>query len=289
MKRISFNLIGAGRLGKALAVALTHNNVAELLSLYNPSLNSSQKVTQQLGTGKAIASLAELQPADILWITAPDDQIPSIIQEVVEKSSILPGTIVLHCSGVLGSDILEPLAQLGCHTASLHPLKAFAKGDINPMAFQDCYCAIEGSPHAIATLSTLFKTLGAKLIAIHPSKKAVYHAAAVISSNYLVTLAAEGIKLLDEAGIEADTALAITQQLMQGSLNNIVKTGSPRQALTGPLVRGDKKTIQCHLENFNDPITKQLYCAAALATLPLTLLDETQRHEIEALLLRHGD
>ena len=284
MKRITFNLIGAGRLGKTLAVALTHNNVAELLSLYNPSLTSSQKVTQQLGTGKAIASLAELQPADMLWITAPDDQTSLIVHELVEKSSIRPGTIVVHCSGVLGSDILAPLAQLGCHTASLHPLKAFAKDDINPMAFQGCYCAIEGSPQAITTLSNLFERLGAKLTAINPSKKAVYHAAAVISSNYLVTLAAEGIKLLEEAGIETDTAFAITQQLMQGSLQNIGKTRSPRQALTGPLVRGDKKTIQCHLENLNDPITKQLYCAAALATLPLTLLDETQRHEIEALL-----
>lgn len=285
MLTMNFNLIGAGRLGKNLACSLLSSSLLELKALLNSTLASAHAAVQLVGEGRPIRSLTELEPADMLWITVPDDQIASIVSELAEKQILKPGTLVIHCSGVLSSEILDPLALLGCYTASLHPFKAFST-QLDPNAFRGCYCAVEGAPQAINTLTPLFTALGAILIAIKPEQKPVYHAAAVIASNYLVTLAATSGKLLVEAGVEAEIANQMIHQLMQSNLNNIKKTKNPEDALTGPLARGDTRTIKRHLEGINEANIRQFYCAAALATLSLTKLETKQQDEMREILVK---
>ena len=281
---MNFNLIGAGCLGKNLAFSLINHKI-QLQTLCNTTLISSQTSTKLLGAGKPIASLTELGPSDLLWLTVPDDQITILVHTLAKNKILKPGTIVIHCSGVLSSACLDPLAHQGCWTASLHPLKVFSRSPpFVSNAFHDCYCALEGSPRAIKIIEPLFKALGAIPFSIQPEKKALYHAAAVITSNYLVTLATIGDQLFKKAGIDANLTKFMTQQLMQSSLNAIEKTVSIKDALTGPLARGDTHTIQHHLTALHDKRIRQFYCAAALATLPLTELDAKQKETLHALL-----
>ena len=285
MPQLLFNIIGAGRLGKALACALIHHQQAQLVSVCNSRLSSAQTAVEQLGTGQAVASLTALGPAHILFITAPDDQIPTIVSALAQSGLPRPNLVVIHCSGVLRAEVLAPLARLGCHTASLHPLKPFTEGLPNSSLFDGCYCALEGSLEARTLVSRLFEALGAKIVTIQSDKKAAYHTAAVMVSNYLVTLADKSNALFQMAGMDNKTARAVIQQLMQSSLNNINQAEILKDALTGPLSRGDAKTIALHLDNITEPLTKQLYCALAQATLPLTSLTETKRLTIEELLV----
>lgn len=289
MPTMNFNLIGAGRLGKTIIFSLLNSNLAELMALCNTTLESAHAAAKLLGAGKPISSLTELEPTDMLFITVPDDQIASIASILAEQQIIKPGTIVIHCSGVLSSAILDPLARLGCYTASLHPLKVFASSDtLDPNTFCGCYCTVEGAPQAVNALTPLFKHLGAILIAIQPEQKTIYHAAAVIASNYLVTLAATSTKLLEATGIDVKLARLMIQQLMQSSLNAVHEAGVPKDALTGPLARGDAHTIKHHIEaldELNETNIRQLYCATALATLPLTKLDVEQQKEMRALFM----
>ncbi|OGV42144.1 MAG: hypothetical protein A3F46_07100 [Legionellales bacterium RIFCSPHIGHO2_12_FULL_42_9] len=281
---MNFSLIGAGRLGKSLAFSLLHDDLGELRDLCNTTLASAHTATKRLGAGRPISSLTKLKDTDILWITVPDEHIAAIANTLAEQHILKPGTVVVHCSGVLSSAVLNPLTQLGCHTASLHPFKAFSLNQLDPNAFQGCYCALEGAPNAINTLSPLFKQLGAVLITIEPEKKAVYHAAAVIASNYLVTMAAISTKLLVEAGIDAAVAKRMIHQIMQSNLNNIEQAITPESALTGPIARGDTHTIKRHIKALNEASIRQLYATAALATLPLTQLEAAQQQEMRKLL-----
>ncbi len=231
-----------------------------------------------------MTSLNQLEPSDILWITVPDDQIAPLAKTLAETKIIAPGTLVVHCSGVLSSAVLTPLAQQGCYTASLHPLKVFKNHPLESTAFHGCYCTLEGHPEATNILEPLFKALGAILVSIKPEQKTTYHAAAVIASNYVVTLASLGTQLLNETGIKANLAKLMIQQLMQSSLNAIETTSSLEDALTGPLARGDIRTIKSHMEGLNEKNSRDFYRAAALATLPLTSLNTQQKKDMEELL-----
>ena len=169
---------------------------------------------------------------------------------------------MFHCSGVLSSKILEPLKELGCYTASFHPLKAFKAGYLDAAAFNAVECVIEGDEIACAWLSQSFKALGANIITINPEAKSAYHAAACMASNYLITLALCSEDLFLKSGINPDQARLIIGKLMQGNLNNLIESQLIAQSLTGPLERGDIDTLALHLSAIDNPSIKKLYKAA---------------------------
>lgn len=115
--------------------------------------------------------------------------------------------------------------------------------------------------------------------------KAIYHAAATIASNYLVTLASYSEKLLLQAGIQQAQSRKMICDLMRSNIVNLNQADSIISALTGPLARGDMQTISLHLEGIDNSEIKSLYKNMALATLPLLDLSldrkETLRKTLE--------
>ena len=103
--------------------------------------------------------------------------------------------------------------------------------------------------------------------------KALYHAAAVIASNYSVTLAATAARLLRRIGASEDDSLRVLLPLMRSTLDNLERQGLP-EALTGPIVRGDTGTVRRHLLELDaaDGEAGMLYRCLALGTLPLAAL-----------------
>ncbi len=269
-----FNLIGPGRVGLALAHALIHRAQYTLCGLYHPKLASAQKTVDTLSTGTPINKLKDLPEADITFITAKDGDLETLVQQLAGTAHLKQGSLVAHMSGILGSNILTPLKSQGVQIGSLHPLKAFCQKDTpEENAFDDIDCAVEGDKTAVTALTTLGKSLGAHVFTIYPEHKTTYHAAAIMASNYLVTLASVATELFNASGIEKKKAHTLCTHLMQTSLNNLKKTDSAKCALTGPLMRGDIATIEKHLSALQSETIKTLYQTAGLATLSLVDLE----------------
>lgn len=285
---MNINIIGAGRLGQQLAYTLRHNGRIQQITVCNRTEASAQRAMHATGAGAAVAQLQDLPNADITFITVPDDALPAVVDYLAHITIIKPGQIVLHCSGVLSSKELGALKQQGCLTASVHPLKAFRAHHLQDNAFQQCDCLIEGNATAVAILTDLFTHLGANVLSLSSDKKGAYHAAAVMASNYLVTLASCAIELFSDAGLSKAQAQGITQRLMHSSLTHIKAVADVADALTGPLARGDIKTIKTHLTNIQSPIINNLYRYAGLATLPLTGLNKDTTDTLDRLLSPTG-
>ncbi|CDZ76190.1 hypothetical protein BN59_00456 [Legionella massiliensis] len=281
---MKFNIIGGGRLGKTIAQTLHGLDGVNLAAICSEKYLNAEMAIAQIGSGIAVADLNKLPFADLTFITTPDDRIAQLAQYLAQEKIIAPQTIVAHCSGVLPSTILTPLKELGCQIASIHPLKAFRWGNPDKAAFRGCDCVIEGDEGAVEKITSLFKRLEARVIPIKAESKTLYHAAAVIASNYLLTLAAAAIELFDNAGIPEDIAKQMVVNLMTSSLGNIQQTANLPEALTGPLQRGDLNTLKMHLNALPRGEIKDLYCSAGLATLPLTTLSNEQKLQVQALL-----
>lgn len=281
---MNFNIIGAGRLGKNIALALSAAQLAELLCICNQDLASTEQSLKHLGFGSPAATIADLPKADITWITSGDDAIQSIVTELMQNPNIKAGSFIIHCSGVLNSSLLAPLKQKGCFVASLHPLKAFRSDYLQAQAFNKVVCVLEGDDPVCNWLKPSFERLGAHIITIKPEAKTSYHAAACIAANYLVTLAHCSEELFVQSGIDAEQAREITASLMQSSLDNIQNADSTAQALTGPLMRGDLQTLGLHLQALENPVIKNLYQTLGLATLDLVSLSEEKMRALKALM-----
>jgi predicted short-subunit dehydrogenase-like oxidoreductase (DUF2520 family) len=88
--------------------------------------------------------------------------------------------------------------------------------------------------------------LGARAVVLEAENLALYHAGAVMASNYVVALADTAQTLLVEAGVPKDQALPVLIPLLMSVVQNLAELGLPG-ALTGPVERGDVTSVERHL------------------------------------------
>ena len=242
----SFAIIGCGKVGCALARHLKQAGYP-LAGLASRSIASAQTAAGQLRVDNYSDKSWEVAAsADVVFITTPDDEIEKAASLLAEKQGLKPGAIVLHCSGSQPSTILAVLKPLGVCIGSLHPLQSFASREMQGNPFAAIIAAIEGEPEAVAVATDMATALSATSLTIRTDAKTAYHAAAVVASNYLVSIQDLAFKLLALAGIPETEAFSVLGPLIQGTVANIKRVG-PAKALTGPIVRGDTETVRTHV------------------------------------------
>jgi len=289
--------IGAGKVGTALA-SLLHARGADVVAVSGRTLRSSLDMALSAGLDPKTARNRSdtLRAASIVFLTVPDDAIGPLCAEIAEEGGWRTGQGVVHCSGALPSDVLQPAREAGALVASFHPLQAFASLQAALEHMPGSTFALEGDPELVAQLDALVEALGGTAIHLTADEKTLYHAAAVIASNYTVTLAALASDLLVREGIAPDpnTALHYLLPLLRGTVDNLDVLGLPA-ALTGPLARGDAGTVHRHLESLDKtaPDVASLYRHLAHLTLPLAqekgrLDEETVRKLEDELRLDEG-
>ena len=200
----SLAIVGRGCLGSALAAALRE---------------AGREVVGPLGRG------ADGAGADAVLLCVPDAEIQAA------ADLLAPGSLVGHCSGATGLEVLAP------HEAfSLHPLMTVTAAGAQ---FEGAGAAIAGSTQrALAFARTLAHTLGMTPVEIPDGDRAAYHAAASIASNFLVTLQAVAERLAATAGVDR----AQLAPLVRATVENWAALGAEK-ALTGPVARGDEATV----------------------------------------------
>jgi predicted short-subunit dehydrogenase-like oxidoreductase (DUF2520 family) len=227
-------IVGRGRAGTDLAGAFSAAGVA---------------VIGPLGRG------AGAHGAQAVLLCVPDAEIAAA------AGAVERGPAVGHCSGATGLDVLAP------HPAfSLHPLMTFS-GDGRPVRLTGAGAAVAGStPQTLALARALARALGLQAIEVDPGDRIAYHAAASIASNFLVTLEAAAERLAASAGLERRLLLPLVRATVEnwGSLG-------PERALTGPLARGDERTVvrQRAAVAERTPELVELFDALATATRAL--------------------
>lgn len=197
------------------------------------------------------------RPTAIAFLTVPDSAVASFAAEVAGAGAISSSVAFVHCSGALGLDVLR---RLGARHAigSFHPLQSFPQPRA-PEAFRGSLVGIDASTVPLRRkLERLARDLGARPRRVEDAERAVYHAAAVFASNYLVALAGVAVALLKRIGWSERDAVDGLIPLMRGAIAEVERRG-PVAALTGPIRRGDADTVTMHLEALARGRTADLY------------------------------
>jgi len=259
----TLNIIGAGKVGKVLARQFHQHHIFTVQDVHNRSYASGAAACEFIGAGTALTSMSAMRSADITMITVADDQIKTCSEQLQQHNLLQASSIVFHCSGALDS------GELGLHhgAASLHPMRSFADPELVANQFAHTICTLEGDALASRILSHAMRQIGAEVLPIRAENKTLYHAAGAFTSNYLVTLMDAALQTFEQAGISTELAKRMAQPMAQETLNNIFRIGTQR-ALTGPIARGDHKTVERHrqaLQQWDSGMT-DLYNQLARAT-----------------------
>ena len=204
---------------------------------------------------------------DIVLLTVPDDAVAAVCAQVNTGRGFAVDQFVIHCCGGLSSEVLGAAAAAGALTASMHPMQSFATPDAARL--DGVFWAYEGDPEALPLVERMIEDLGGRGLKTTREGKALYHAGAVVASNYLVTLYDEAVRLLASAGIARDDAGAALAVLMEGTLANLKTLGSPA-ALTGPVARGDAAMVARHLAALPAD-ARELYAMLGLRTVEVAV------------------
>jgi predicted short-subunit dehydrogenase-like oxidoreductase (DUF2520 family) len=212
---MKLGIVGKGRLGTALSAALRE---------------AGYEVDGPAGRG-------EVPAADVILLCVPDAEIADAAATVAGHARL-----VGHTSGATPLGALRPAARGGAHVFGFHPLQTFAGTEQTP-DLQGIGCAIAGStPEALATAREIAERLGMLPFELPDHKRAAYHAAASVASNFLVTLQAMAEEVARDAGLEPAQARRLLAPLVRRTVENWVALG-PAAALTGPVARGDEQTV----------------------------------------------
>jgi predicted short-subunit dehydrogenase-like oxidoreductase (DUF2520 family) len=281
----TIGFIGAGTTGTALAVRLAQHGYP-VIAVSSLSLTSAQKLASRIANCKVYVRAQDVADvAQLIFITTPDDAISQVAAEIEWQD----GQSVVHCSGAHSVDTLEPARKKGARTGCFHPLQTFASSDQAIENLPGSTFAIEAEEPLSSWLKDMATELEGDWVILNAGDKVLYHAAAVIACNYLVTLVKLATDLWQTFDVPSAQATDALMPLLRGTLSNIDNVGLPN-CLTGPIARGDLGTISRHLESISKqaPALLTIYKELGRQTIPIALakgrINAQRAEEMKALL-----
>lgn len=263
-------IAGAGRIAQALGRLLRERGQT-IAAVAGRDPQRTLRAAEFIGGGTRAVTYAELPSlAASILIAVPDDAIENAAAILAEAG--MRGGAAVHTCGSRGPGALARLEVQGVSCAALHPLQTVATPEQGMGALPGSAFGVTGTGAAAAWASEIAALLGGEVLTVDAAHRPIYHAAAVMASNYLTTVLDAAVILMEEAGIKEEQTLRALAPLVRASVENSIARG-PLRSLTGPIERGDTGTVAAHLEAMA-PVPESvrgLYRAAGLHAVQMAL------------------
>lgn len=240
--RLGVGVIGAGRVGAVLGSALRAAGHA-VVGASAVSQASRDRVDALL-PGVPVLEIPQLvERAELVLISVPDDVLPDLVAGLASTGAWQPGQLVVHTSGRFGWRVLQPAVGNGAIPLALHPAMTFTGTSLDLARLADCSFGVTAPGPVLPIAQALVVEMGAEPVVVAEEMRGLYHSALAHGSNHLVTLVAQSLDLLREAGVESPGR--VLGPLLSAALDNALRSGDG--ALTGPVARGDAGTVASHV------------------------------------------
>jgi predicted short-subunit dehydrogenase-like oxidoreductase (DUF2520 family) len=241
--RLDVGVISAGRVGAVLGAALARagHRVAAVAAVSKQSRDRAAALLPDVPVRPAdeVAAAAD----GLLVLAVPDDALADLVAGLATTGAVPTGALVAHTSGAHGIDVLEPLTMTGTLPLALHPVMTFTGTDVDLQRLDGASFGATTTDELRPVAEALVIEMGSEPVWIAEELRTTYHAALAFGANNLVTLVAEAADLLTRAGVANPGRLL--GPLLGAALDNSLRHGD--RALTGPVARGDAKTVAAHL------------------------------------------
>lgn len=240
--RLTVGVVGAGRVGPALAASLQlagHRPVA----VSGVSDASRRRAAELLPDVPLVEPAEVLARAELVLLTVPDDVLPTLVEGLAETGAVRPGQLLVHTSGRYGARVLDPALRAGALPLALHPAMTFTGTAVDVQRLAGCSFGVTAPQELRLAAEALVIEMGGEPEWIAEESRPLYHAALALGANHLVTLVAQSMELLAKAGVAAPDRML--GPLLGAALDNALRSGDA--ALTGPVARGDAGTVAAHI------------------------------------------
>ncbi|HEY7875829.1 MAG TPA: DUF2520 domain-containing protein [Actinomycetota bacterium] len=233
-------IAGAGRVAVAVA-SLLQDRGHDVVSVWSRNPESTKRAARRLSAHTAPSVAAVAAGADLVLVGAVDDAIADVAADLAE--GLERDTTVVHFAGVLAIDVLGAIPG---PRAALHPVQSVPDVDVGIRRLPGSAWGVTVSPGAEDWAHAFVRDeLRGIPVDVAPEDRALWHAAAVMTSNGIAALMSTGSALLNAIGVTDPQS--VLGPLAAGTVANVGAMARPGDAFTGPVVRGDAKTVELHL------------------------------------------
>jgi predicted short-subunit dehydrogenase-like oxidoreductase (DUF2520 family) len=284
---MDISIVGAGRVGTA--VAMLWRRAGHRIVAVSGGPATAERAGRHLPGVPVLEGAEAARAAELVVIGVPDDRIAETVQQLVDGGALVSGWVA-HLSGATPLSALDAARDAGARRLGTHPLQTFPDVEAAVERIPGCVVALGADDDEGAALAEqLAKDLGGRPFLLPEERRAIYHAAAVFASNYLVAATGVAEVLLEVAGVP--DPIDALKPLQLATLANIARSG-PAAALTGPAVRGDAGTIERNLQALaaSAPWAVDAYVEMARVALDLAVrsgrLSAEGRADVDEVLAR---
>lgn len=234
-------LIGAGNVASHLYRAFANSDKLRFIQVYNRNLTSIDFVDSNTPITDDINQLLD---ADIYFLCISDSAIGKL-------SANLPFTnrLTVHCSGGSAMNILNNKNRTGV----FYPLQTFIKAsEVNFISIPICVEATNAKDTQL--LIALGKEISESVQEISSKQRSAIHVAAVFVNNFVNYIYQIGETIMEENQMDFSILHPLIEKTVQSALQE-----SPKNLQTGPAKRGDKVTIEKHLNQLPNKEQYEIY------------------------------
>ncbi len=234
-------LIGAGRLGQSLGLALAAAGRPPV-AVASRTPAHAQALAAQVPGCVAMTLHDAVSAGDLVLLTVPDDAIAPVAASLPWR----PGQFAVHCSGATELTALDAARAAGAHIGGFHPLQIFSDPERVAALLQGCTVAIEAEQPLLDVLLQLAQTLGLRPLSLPSGVRAAYHGSANFAASFLLSMLDETLHVWAQIGLPQEQALQALLPMAHATLTAAGSKGLAG-AQAGALSRGDVGVIERHL------------------------------------------
>lgn len=234
--RLAVGIIGAGRVGPVIGVALAGAG-HHVVGISAISDDSRERAHAMLPDVRVMDVPTVVSSAELVVLAVPDSQLPSLVQGLAATNTWQPGQIVLHTSPIYGINVLQPALEQGVIPIALHPAMTFTGTSIDVHRLAESYVAVTAPAPVLPIAQALAVELGGEPLVIPESKRVDYAEAISTASEFSASIVAQATGILGAIGVENPGR--VLGPLIRSSVDTALQKYGDAQAIGLSELEGD--------------------------------------------------
>ncbi len=236
-------ILGSGNVAEHLLRAFNKSENTDVIQIYSRNISTGNELSTKFNIDFT-NNLNNLKPANLYLISVSDTAITGITNSLPFENRL-----VAHTSGATDIDIINNKNK----QAVFYPLQSFTKG--KEIDFSKVPICIESNNSEDCKIITdIAKSISNTVSKVSSEQRQYLHASAVFVNNFTNHLFYIGKKISDHNNVDFNLLKPLIKETVEK-----LDYKTPKEAQTGPAIRGDKATMDRHLELIPNEIHKNIY------------------------------
>lgn len=238
--------IGSGNLATNLSLAL--KDVGQnIVQIFSRTEKHAKELADRIGCDYTTNAEDIIKDADIYILSVKDDALCGLIETICPQRQ---NGLFLHTAGSMPMDVFMGYAT---HYGVLYPMQTFSKS--RHVDFCEIPCFVEACDlQTLVVVRELAESISNHVVDCDSEKRKKMHLAAVLACNLTNHCYRLAERVLEAEHIDFNLFLPLIEETARK-----VRTMSPKDAQTGPMVRYDQNVMNMQMSMLSDARTREIY------------------------------